>query len=70
MSKALNRPYSQIVGMTGLEAYAIDAAIVRWGTAFTAAIESAGREAKTQAEADRKTQTVIRKWLPSTRQYR
>lgn len=70
MSKALNRPYSQIVGMTGLEAYALDAAIVRWGTAFTAAVEAAGQGAKTQTEAERKTQTVIRKWLPSTRQYR
>jgi len=70
MTRALNRPYSQIVGMTGLEAYAIDAAVVRWGTAFKNAVESAGADAKNRQEAERKVQTVIRKWLPSTRQYR
>jgi hypothetical protein len=70
MSQALSRPYSQIVGMTGIEAYAVDAAVVRWGTAFKAAIEAAGAEAKNKGEAERKTQTVIRRWLPSARQYR
>jgi hypothetical protein len=70
MTRSLNRPYSQIVGMTGLEAYAIDAAVVRWGTAFQNAVETAGADAKNRQEAERKVQTVIRKWLPSTRQYR
>jgi hypothetical protein len=70
MSKALGRPYSQIVGLDGIEGYALDAAVVRWGTAFQAAIEGAGADAKTRAEAERKTQTTIRRWLPSQRVYR
>lgn len=70
MTKALGIPYSQIVGMTGIEGYAVDAAVVRWGTAFQAAIEHAGSDSKTQAEAERKVQTMVRRWLPSQRQYR
>lgn len=70
MSRALNRPYSEIVGLEGIEAYAIDAAVVRWGTAFQSAIESAAQGAKNQAEADRKVQNTIRRWVPSTRRYR
>ena len=70
MSKALNRPYSEIVGLTGLEGYAVDAAVVRWGTAFQAAIEHAGSDSKTQAEAERKVQTMVRRWVPSQRVYR
>jgi predicted RNase H-like HicB family nuclease len=56
--------------MSGLEAYALDAAVTRWGMAFDAAIKNAGADAKTRAEAERKVQTVIRKWIPSTREYR
>lgn len=70
MSRSLNRPYSEIVGLEGIEAYALDAAVVRWGTAFQSAIESASQGAKNQSEANNKTQTVIRRWIPSMRRYR
>ncbi len=70
MAKALNKPYSEIVGLQGLEGYAVDAAVVRWGTAFQAAIEHASSDAKTKTEAERKVQTVVRRWIPSQRQYR
>lgn len=70
LMRNLNRPYSEIVGMTGLRAYAIDAAVVRWGSAFQAAVDSAGNGAKTQAEAESKTAGVVRRWVPSTRRYR
>jgi hypothetical protein len=70
MTKALGRPYSELIGLQGLEGYALDAAVVRWGTAFQAAVESAGADAKTKAEAERKVSTVVRRWLPSQRRYR
>jgi hypothetical protein len=70
MSRALHRPYAEIVGLTGLEAYAVNAAVVRWGTAFQAAIEEAGANAKSRSEAEGKVQTVMRRWVPSTRKYR
>ena len=70
LSKSLNRPYSQIVGLTGIEAYAVDAAIVRWGTSFDAAIAASSDGAKNRAQAESKAQTVIRRWIPSARQYR
>jgi hypothetical protein len=70
MTKALNRPYSEIIGLQGLEAYALDAAVVRWGTASQAAIERAGADSKTQAEAERKVNQMVRRWLPSQRVYR
>ncbi len=70
MSRALNRPYAEIVGLDGIEGYALNAAVVRWGTAFQAAIESAAQGAKSQSEADSKIQTVVRRWVPSMRRYR
>lgn len=70
MSKALSKPYSEIVGLQGLEAYALDAAVVRWGTAFQAALEAATANAKNQGEAERKADQVVRRWIPSTRRYR
>lgn len=70
MSKALNRPYSEVIGLQGLEAYALDAAVVRWGTAFQAAIEAATADAKNRGEAERKADQVVRRWVPSTRRYR
>jgi hypothetical protein len=70
MSQALKRPYAEIVGIDGLEGYAINAAVVRWGTAFQAAIEGATADAKTRAEAERKADGMIRRWVPSTRRYR
>lgn len=70
MSRSLSKPYSEIVGLTGIEAYALDAAVAHWGAAFQAAVESAGADAKNRAEAERRTQQVIRRWIPSTRKYR
>lgn len=70
MTKNLGMPYSEIVGLKGLRAYAIDAAVVRWGSAFQAAVDSAGAGAKNQAEAESKTAGVVRRWIPSTRRYR
>lgn len=63
-------PYSRIVGLDGLEAYCLDMAVVRWGTAFQAALDGATNGAKNTAEAERKADTVIRRWIPSTRRYR
>lgn len=70
MSKAMSLPYSHIVGLIGLPAYAIDAAVVRWGTAFDAAMTDATREAKNARQAESQAMTVMRRWIPSTRQYR
>lgn len=70
MSRALNRPYSQIMELDGIEAYAVDAAIVRWGTAFQAALEAATADAKSRNEAESKSHSVLRRWVPSTRRYR
>jgi hypothetical protein len=70
MTKALGKPYSEIVGIDGLEGYAINAAVVRWGTAFQAAIEQAGADSKTTSEAERKVSTMVRRWIPSQRVYR
>jgi hypothetical protein len=70
MMKATGERYSQILGLDGLEAYALDAAVVRWGSAFSAAIEEATAEAKTRGEAERRASQTIRRWVPSTRQYR
>jgi hypothetical protein len=70
MSKALRLPYSKIIGLTGLPAYALDAAVVRWGTAFDAAISEATRDAKNAKQAESQAMTVMRRWIPSTRQYR
>lgn len=70
MSRTLNRPYSEIVGLTGLRAYALDAAVVRWGNAFQDAISDSTSDAKNKAEAERKADQVVRRWVPSTRRYR
>jgi hypothetical protein len=68
--KETSERYSKVLGMTGLEAYAIDAAVVRWGSAFSAAIKEATAEAKTQGEAERRASQTIRRWVPSSRKYR
>lgn len=70
LTKSLQRPYAEVVGLSGLEAYAINAAVVRWGTAFDAAIAEATAGAKNRGEAERKADSVVRRWIPSTRQYR
>lgn len=70
MSKSLRQPYSQIVGLTGIEAYCLDAAVIRWGSAFDAAIADATSEAKNKQQAQQKAEQVLRRWVPSTRRYR
>lgn len=70
MSKAVGKPYAEIVGLEGLEAYALNAAVVRWGSAFDAAIKSATVNAKNQQQAENKAASVLRRWVPSTRKYR
>lgn len=51
------------------EAYALDSAVVRWGTAFEAALSDATRGAKTDQGAEAARQRVLRRWLPSERRY-
>lgn len=68
--KSTGQPYSTIVGLQGLEAYALDTAVVRWGTAFQAAIEAATTDAKNRNEAESKANGVVRRWVPSQRRYR
>jgi hypothetical protein len=70
MSKATGKTYAEIIGLEGLEAYALNAAVVRWGTAFQTAIDQATGGAKNSGEAERKADQVIRRWIPSTRRYR
>jgi hypothetical protein len=70
MMKATNRPYSETIGLTGIEAYALDSAVVRWGTSFEAAIQAATADAKSRDEAERRAGQVMRRWVPSTRKYR
>jgi len=52
-----------------LEAYAFDSAVVRWGTAFEAALSDAAQGAKTEQAAEGARQRVLRRWLPSQRRY-
>lgn len=49
------------------EAYAFDSAVTRWGLAFEGALSSAGGGSAKDPEAAQRT--VIRRWLPSQRQY-
>jgi hypothetical protein len=51
------------------EAYAFDSAVVRWGSAFEAALSDAGKDAKTEQAAESARARVLRRWLPSQRRY-
>jgi hypothetical protein len=51
------------------EAYAFDSAVVRWGTAFEAALSDAGKDAKDAKGAEAARRRVLRRWLPSERVY-
>ena len=51
------------------EAYAFDSAVVRWGTAFEAALSDAVHGAKTEQAAEAARQRTLRRWLPSERRY-
>lgn len=69
MSRQLGTRPSALLGLNGLEAYALDAAVVRWGTAFDAAIAEASQDAKDAGKAEAAVQRVIRRWIPSQRSY-
>lgn len=51
------------------EAYAFDSAVVRWGTAFEAALADASHGAKNDQAAEAARERVLRRWLPSERRY-
>lgn len=67
--KATGTPTSQALGLTGILGYAVDRAVVHWGTAFESAVQAAGRGAKTEQAADKAVAREVRRWLPSQRQY-
>ena len=71
MSQAMRCRPSAVYGLEpgSLEAYALDSAVVRWGTAFQAALSEATQEAKTEKAIATARQRVIRRWLPSERRY-
>lgn len=71
MSKALKAPPSEVYGIEpgSLEAYAMNGAVVLWGTAFDAAIRYAANDAKTQVAAEAAVGRVTRRWIPETRRY-
>lgn len=71
MSKALKTSPSALLRIADdFVAYAVDSAVVLWGTSFDAAVEEAVRDAKTPAAAEGKQRQVVRRWIPSTRQRR
>lgn len=67
--KATGQPTSVALGLTGLVAYAVDRAVVHWGTSFEAALQTAADGAKKPEDARKATARVVRRWLPSQRQY-
>jgi hypothetical protein len=71
MSRAMHCRPSAVYGLApgSLEAYAFDSAVVRWGTAFEAALQDAVQGAKTDQAAAAARQRVLRRWLPSERRY-
>lgn len=71
MSKAMRIPPAEVIGVRDpLVAYALNSAVVLWGTAFDAAVSEAVNGARSQEQADAKQRQVVRRWIPSTRQYR
>lgn len=51
------------------EAYAFDSAVIRWGSAFNAAVSEASQGAKDANAAEAARGRVLRRWLPSERRY-
>lgn len=68
MQATHTRP-SELFGITGLVAYCVDRAVVHFGTSFEAAVHDATSGAKTPQAAEKARDRVIRRWLPSARQY-
>lgn len=69
MAKASGVRPSELYGLDGIEAYALDSAVTRWGSAFESALSEATRGAKDDKAAQRAHQQVLRRWLPSERRY-
>jgi len=71
MSKSMKVPPAEVIGIRDpFTAYAFNAAVVLWGNSFDAAVAEAVHGAKSQEQADAKQRQVVRRWIPSTRQYR
>lgn len=49
-------------------AYCFDVAVARWGNAFEAAINAAGKGAKDQRSNDLAVERTVRRWLKTPRQ--
>jgi hypothetical protein len=70
MSKSMSVRPSQVLSLKDeFVAYAFDSAVIRWGTAFEAALTEAGAGAKTPEEGERRQARAMRRWIPSSRQY-
>jgi hypothetical protein len=70
MSKAMRVPPSEVISIKDeFVAYAFNSAVILWGTAFDAAVQDAVNGAKSQEQAEAKQRQVVRRWIPSTRQY-
>jgi hypothetical protein len=63
MSKAMHCRPSTVYGLSGVRAYWFDNAVVKWGTAFDNALQEATHDAKNAQQAQRKQNTVLRRWL-------
>lgn len=62
---------STVYGLAGVRAWSFDNAVVRWGTAFEAAMQEATQNAKDAAQARRKQHSVLTRWLgPQPGMYR
>ncbi len=69
MMKATHTRPSTLMGIYGLVAYAVDRAVVHFGTSYEAAIHEATAGAKTREAAEKAAARVTRRWLPSAREY-
>lgn len=67
--KATGTRPSQMMGLDGLVAYAVDKAVVYWGTSFENAMEEARSSAKSTQAAEKAVGRTLRRWLPSQRAY-
>ncbi len=67
--KATSTRPSEMMGLEGVVAYAVDRAVVHWGSSFEGALDRAARGAKDAKAAEKAQDRVIRQWLPSQRQY-
>lgn len=64
-------PPAAVVGIKDeFTAYAFSSAVILWGTAFDSAVEEAVHGARSREQAEAKQRQVVRRWIPSTRQYR